>query len=62
MFLAGHFQSLTQHIFQTPPLLTLDIGCGSGYWAIEAAKQWKVSMPINSSRFQMAHLPHLLYL
>ena len=49
MFLSGHFQSLTQHIFQTPPMLTLDIGCGSGFWAIEAAKQWQVCLSIQCS-------------
>jgi ubiquinone/menaquinone biosynthesis C-methylase UbiE len=34
---------LTMHHFETPPRLVLDLGCGSGLWIIEAAKQWKVT-------------------
>jgi hypothetical protein len=30
------------HQFNKPPAVVLDLGCGSGFWAIEAAKQWKV--------------------
>ncbi|KAF8907313.1 hypothetical protein CPB84DRAFT_302751 [Gymnopilus junonius] len=40
MFLTGHFRSLTTHQFSTPPPVVLDLGCGTGYWVIEAAKQW----------------------
>ncbi|KAG6856888.1 hypothetical protein H0H87_012468 [Tephrocybe sp. NHM501043] len=36
-------QSLTLHKFETPPAVVLDLGCGSGYWVIEAAKKWKES-------------------
>ncbi|KAJ6609229.1 S-adenosyl-L-methionine-dependent methyltransferase [Mycena sp. CBHHK59/15] len=31
---------LTMHQFDTPPQVILDLGCGGGYWAMEAAKQW----------------------
>jgi ubiquinone/menaquinone biosynthesis C-methylase UbiE len=31
------------HHFEKPPMTVLDLGCGSGFWAIEAAKQWTVS-------------------
>ncbi|KAF8071832.1 hypothetical protein FPV67DRAFT_1577947 [Lyophyllum atratum] len=36
-------QNLTVHQFDTPPAVVLDLGCGSGYWAIEAAKEWNSS-------------------
>lgn len=42
MFLMNCCQSLTIHQFTEPPSVVLDLGCGGGYWAIEAAKQWKV--------------------
>ncbi|KAF9007595.1 hypothetical protein BDQ17DRAFT_1324155 [Cyathus striatus] len=31
------------HQFDKPPEKVLDLGCGMGYWAIEAAKQWPQS-------------------
>ncbi len=34
------------HQFETPPVLVLDLGCGGGYWALEAAKEWTVSPPL----------------
>ncbi|KAJ7773356.1 hypothetical protein B0H16DRAFT_1512087 [Mycena metata] len=40
MFLQSCFGGLTMHQFDTPPKLVLDLGCGGGYWAMEAAKQW----------------------
>ncbi|KAJ7170762.1 S-adenosyl-L-methionine-dependent methyltransferase [Mycena crocata] len=40
MFLRGCFGGLTMHQFDTPPQVILDLGCGGGYWAMEAAKQW----------------------
>jgi methylase of polypeptide subunit release factors len=30
------------HQFEKPPTVILDLGCGSGFWAIEAAKHWAV--------------------
>uniref|UniRef100_A0A8H7Y0J2 Methyltransferase domain-containing protein n=1 Tax=Psilocybe cubensis TaxID=181762 RepID=A0A8H7Y0J2_PSICU len=39
-FLANYFGGLTNHHFQDPPQMVLDLGCGTGYWAIEAAQQW----------------------
>ncbi|RDB26274.1 Demethylmenaquinone methyltransferase [Hypsizygus marmoreus] len=43
MFIRGSLQNLTVHQFETPPAVVLDLGCGNGYWAIEAAKEWKTS-------------------
>ncbi|KAJ7455356.1 hypothetical protein B0H11DRAFT_2067763 [Mycena galericulata] len=40
MFLQSCFGGLTMHQFDTPPKVILDLGCGGGYWAMEAAKQW----------------------
>ncbi|KAJ7364117.1 hypothetical protein DFH08DRAFT_838383 [Mycena albidolilacea] len=40
MFLRSCFGGLTAHQFETPPEYILDLGCGGGYWAMEAAKQW----------------------
>jgi len=39
------------HHFAEPPAVVLDLGCGGGYWAIEAAKQWEVSNYIVSVSF-----------
>ncbi|KAG5646984.1 hypothetical protein DXG03_001707 [Asterophora parasitica] len=33
-------QDLAMHQYEKPPAVVLDLGCGSGYWAIEAAKRW----------------------
>ncbi|KAK7033191.1 Methyltransf-25 domain-containing protein [Favolaschia claudopus] len=40
MFLQSCFGGLTAHQFESPPQVVLDLGCGGGYWALEAAKQW----------------------
>ncbi|KAJ7227287.1 S-adenosyl-L-methionine-dependent methyltransferase [Mycena pura] len=41
MFLRSCFGGLTMHQFEdTPPKLILDLGCGGGHWALEAARQW----------------------
>lgn len=38
----------TLHPFEIPPKRVLDLGCGSGYWIIEAAsKHWKVKIKRN---------------
>ena len=42
MFRVRYCKNLTMHEFVEPPELTLDLGCGSGFWAMEAAKQWQV--------------------
>ena len=42
MFRVSYCKSLTMHQFTEPPALSLDLGCGSGFWTIEAAKQWQV--------------------
>ncbi|TBU42365.1 hypothetical protein BD309DRAFT_963122 [Dichomitus squalens] len=40
MFLKRISQGVTMHQFDVPPATALDLGCGSGLWCIEAAKQW----------------------
>ncbi|KAJ7650178.1 hypothetical protein FB45DRAFT_887172 [Roridomyces roridus] len=40
MFLQSCFGGLTMHQFDAPPRVILDLGCGGGYWAMEAARQW----------------------
>ncbi|CAA7266949.1 unnamed protein product [Cyclocybe aegerita] len=40
MFLRSYCGGLTLHQFAEPPSMVLDVGCGNGYWAIEAAKEW----------------------
>lgn len=42
MFLVSSCRGLTMHQFERPPLVVLDLGCGGGFWSIEAAKQWTV--------------------
>ena len=39
MFLRSMAQGLTLRQYETPPSNILDLGCGSGIWVIEAAKQ-----------------------
>ncbi|KAG9314984.1 hypothetical protein JVU11DRAFT_4093 [Chiua virens] len=43
MFITNCCKSLTLHDFTTPPATVLDLGCGRGLWAIEAARQWQGS-------------------
>lgn len=43
MFITNCCRSLTLHDFDGPPSTILDLGCGRGLWAIEAAKQWQGS-------------------
>ena len=42
MFIKNCCKSLTLYNFNGPPSTILDLGCGCGLWAIEAAKQWQV--------------------
>ncbi|KAI1784677.1 hypothetical protein LXA43DRAFT_1077285 [Ganoderma leucocontextum] len=35
--------SITMHVFETPPARVLDIGCGTGTWILNAAREWKTS-------------------
>jgi len=44
MVFARMFGRLTVYDFPTPPERVLDLGCGTGLWCIEAAKQWPVSV------------------
>lgn len=56
MFRVSYCKSLTMHQFTEPPALTLDLGCGSGFWAMEAAKRWPNSTIIG---FDIADIqPH----
>ncbi|KAI9465573.1 hypothetical protein BJY52DRAFT_593170 [Lactarius psammicola] len=41
MFIKQLSGSHTFHVFDTPPTKVLDLGCGSGYWILECAKQWR---------------------
>lgn len=38
------FGRLTVYDFPAPPEGVLDLGCGTGLWCIEAAKQWPVGV------------------
>ncbi|KAI6108072.1 hypothetical protein F5141DRAFT_1189090 [Pisolithus sp. B1] len=40
MFMTNCCKSLTLHDFDEPPSAILDLGCGRGLWAIEAARKW----------------------
>ncbi|KAF7288545.1 Methyltransf-25 domain-containing protein [Mycena chlorophos] len=33
--------SVTWHVFSTPPTRVLDIGCGTGTWILNCGKQWR---------------------
>ncbi|KAF8632231.1 hypothetical protein AX15_001984 [Amanita polypyramis BW_CC] len=46
LFMVNCCRALTIHHFDNSPTLVLDIGCGSGYWAVEAAKRWPTSVII----------------
>ncbi|KAG1905449.1 uncharacterized protein F5891DRAFT_1009359 [Suillus fuscotomentosus] len=46
MFITNCCRSLTLHDFDGPPSTILDLGCGRGLWAIEAAKQWQGSIVV----------------
>ncbi|TBU23182.1 hypothetical protein BD311DRAFT_819838 [Dichomitus squalens] len=35
--------SITMHVFDTPPARVLDLGCGTGTWILNAAREWKDS-------------------
>ncbi|KAF5314914.1 hypothetical protein D9619_006945 [Psilocybe cf. subviscida] len=35
--------SVTWHVFETPPTRVLDIGCGTGTWILQCATKWKKS-------------------
>ncbi|KAG5719736.1 Sterol 24-C-methyltransferase [Termitomyces sp. T112] len=34
-------ESLTWHVFETPPTKVLDLGCGTGTWILDCARMWK---------------------
>ena len=58
MFFRSHCRDLTMCQFDRPPTVSLDLGCGNGYWAIEAAMQWKVRM--NTNVTFVSHMFHRL--
>ncbi|KAI0632418.1 hypothetical protein C8Q77DRAFT_922881 [Trametes polyzona] len=35
--------SVTMHVFETPPARVLELGCGTGTWILNAAREWKNS-------------------
>ncbi|PIL22811.1 hypothetical protein GSI_15506 [Ganoderma sinense ZZ0214-1] len=35
--------SITMHVFEIPPARVLDLGCGTGTWILNAAREWKTS-------------------
>ncbi|KAF7299004.1 Methyltransf-25 domain-containing protein [Mycena indigotica] len=35
-------ESVTWHVFETPPTRVLDIGCGTGTWILNCGKAWRV--------------------
>ncbi|KAJ3824700.1 hypothetical protein F5878DRAFT_312394 [Lentinula raphanica] len=43
IFFKKCFRSITMTQFETPPERVLDLGCGSGLWVLEAARQWENS-------------------
>lgn len=55
-FLMNGCQGATVHHSDKAPTSVLDLGCGSGYWAIEAAKQWPVCLRASLRAF--ASLDH----
>lgn len=62
MFFRSHCRDLTMCQFDRPPAVSLDLGCGNGYWAIEAAMQWKVRTNANILFVsQMCHRPARLW-
>lgn len=53
MFLKSLLKGLTLRQAEAPPSNVLDVGCGSGLWLIEAAKQWPVCPQLRP------RIPHL---
>ncbi|KAI0367799.1 S-adenosyl-L-methionine-dependent methyltransferase [Pilatotrama ljubarskyi] len=43
LFLNHLSRGVTMHTYEQPPKNVLDLGCGTGLWAIEAAKCWPTS-------------------
>ncbi|KAF8799001.1 hypothetical protein BYT27DRAFT_7264526 [Phlegmacium glaucopus] len=41
MFCLDICESLTWHVFGTPPTKVLEIGCGTGTWILHCAQNWK---------------------
>ncbi|TFK20707.1 S-adenosyl-L-methionine-dependent methyltransferase [Coprinopsis marcescibilis] len=62
MFFVNCFHRLTMHPFERPPKVVLDLGCGGGYWALEAAKQWTsstiIGYDITDVQPKLHDLPH----
>ncbi|KAG6900806.1 hypothetical protein C0993_000125 [Termitomyces sp. T159_Od127] len=44
--LRSRTHGLTLHRLAAPPPVVLDLGCGCGYWALEAAKAWPNSVVV----------------
>lgn len=58
MFINSCCRSLSMHQFEKPPGVVLDLGCGTGFWAIEAAKHWVVCIT-HSTHIPVAYMPTL---
>ncbi|KAH6909134.1 hypothetical protein BKA70DRAFT_226473 [Coprinopsis sp. MPI-PUGE-AT-0042] len=56
-YFVNTYRGLTAHRFEKPPVSVLDLGCGGGYWALEAAKQWPTSKIIGFDVLPLQ--PHL---
>ncbi|KIK63000.1 hypothetical protein GYMLUDRAFT_242078 [Collybiopsis luxurians FD-317 M1] len=60
IFLKQCFRGLTLSQMDIPPEMVLDLGCGSGLWAIEAAEQWPnsiiIGMDVNNQQPQLDKL------
>ncbi|KDR82916.1 hypothetical protein GALMADRAFT_238570 [Galerina marginata CBS 339.88] len=41
MFALDMCESLTWHVFETPPTKVLELGCGTGTWILHCARTWK---------------------
>ncbi|KIM40851.1 hypothetical protein M413DRAFT_154519 [Hebeloma cylindrosporum] len=41
MFALDICESLTWHVFETPPTKVLELGCGTGTWILRCAETWK---------------------
>ncbi|KAK7463533.1 hypothetical protein VKT23_006881 [Stygiomarasmius scandens] len=44
LFFKACYKGITMHQFETPPSMVLDLGCGTGVWALDAAQQWPSSI------------------
>ncbi|KAH7884447.1 hypothetical protein F5I97DRAFT_1937885 [Phlebopus sp. FC_14] len=60
MFITNCCKRLTLHDFDGPPATVLDLGCGRGLWAIEAARVWQGSVVVGFDVEKVQPKFHLL--